>query len=101
MKYNLLHKEEQYSPIVDVLKKEYCLTNQQALIAGFFFLGKTRIEICQNLDISQNTLKNHLKLIYKKTINQKMKEQDSIGRVDKLSQLIHFLYKLESSTFGS
>ena len=82
--------------IESILLEDYRLTKQETTIALLLKEGVTRADVCDELNISYNTLKNHLKIIYDKTINL---EDDFVtsGRVDKLSRLILFLYRIEPS----
>ncbi len=81
--------------LADILKKRYNLTKQEIKIVLLFKTGANREEICSELNISYNTLRAHLRVIYEKTINKENATLEKIGRVDKLSQLILFLSKLD------
>lgn len=79
-----------------ILQENYGLTPQEAKIASLFKEGHTRTKICEILSISATTLKKHLQTIYDKTINSET-DMKNEGRVDKLSRLIFFLFKLTKS----
>ncbi len=76
-----------------LLQDDFGLTAQEANISVLFKQGRTRNEICKVLNISVNTLRRHLQMIYDKTVNFETEDTGS-GRVDKLSRLILFLFKL-------
>jgi hypothetical protein len=78
--------------LLKILHDDYGLTPQEANISVLFKEGHSRSEICESLNISANTLRRHLQMIYDKTVN--FEERDTVsGRVDKLSRLILFLFK--------
>lgn len=79
----------------ELLKVDYGLTAQEAKIALLFKAGQTRTQISETLNISAQTLRKHMQMIYDKTVNME-DNFTSEGRVDKLSRLIIFLFKLEA-----
>ncbi len=83
------------STLMEILKKDYKLTNQESNIAILFKEGFSRKQIRDQLNITDNTLRGHLKMIYEKTINPENEDLKKIGRIDKISMLILFLDKLE------
>ncbi len=78
-----------------ILQAEYGLTPQEANIALLFKKGHTRSQITEKLNISLQTLRKHMQMIYDKTVNPE-DNFTSAGRVDKLSRLILFLFRIES-----
>lgn len=92
------HPVENYSPIpsdilTSMLHDQYGLTPQEAKIAVMFKDGHTRRDVCETLNIADRTLKKHLQMIYDKTVNFEDNFSNQ-GRMDKLSRLIVFLFKL-------
>jgi GAF domain-containing protein len=78
-----------------VLQAEYGLTTQETKIALLLKDGYARPQISEVLHISTQTLRKHMQKIYDKTVNLEG-NFTSEGRVDKLSRLILFLFKIES-----
>lgn len=76
-----------------ILQEQYSLTPQESNISMLLKNGFTRAQICDDLNISANTLRRHLQMIYEKTVNLE-DDYTGSGRVDKLSRLILFLFKL-------
>ncbi|MBM9576321.1 PAS domain S-box protein [Leptospira sp. 201903070] len=74
------------------LQKEYGLTYQEAKICELLVAGQTRESLVQQLGVHSGTLKNHLKAIYRKTIERDLAEPGQ-GR-DKLQRLTVFLIRL-------
>ncbi|TGM60251.1 PAS domain-containing protein [Leptospira adleri] len=74
------------------LQKEYGLTYQEAKICELLVAGQTRESLVQQLGVHSGTLKNHLKAIYRKTIEKDLAEPGQ-GR-DKLQRLTVFLIRL-------
>ncbi|RHX85080.1 PAS domain-containing protein [Leptospira stimsonii] len=74
------------------LQKEYGLTYQEAKICELLVAGQTRESLVQQLGVHSGTLKNHLKAIYRKTIERDLSEPGQ-GR-DKLQRLTVFLIRL-------
>ncbi|EMJ91720.1 PAS domain S-box protein [Leptospira alstonii serovar Sichuan str. 79601] len=66
------------------LQKEYGLTCQEAKICERLVAGQTRACLIQQLGVHSGTLKNHLKAIYRKTIEKDL-AQPGQGR-DKLQR---------------
>ncbi len=89
--------EERNKNLEEILREEFKLTPQETNIAILLKNGKTRDEISQLLTIAKNTMRNHLGMIYDKTINLRDDIDEKHGRVDKLSQLFLFLFELERS----
>ncbi len=92
-----LHSNHSHPPVtpdalLKILQDEYGLTPQEANISVLLKEGHTRSQICESLNISSNTLKRHLQMIYDKTVNFENGYIGS-GRADKLSRLILFLFK--------
>lgn len=59
--------EQQYETTNSVLTDIYGLTVAEARIAGFLANGMSLDNICEELDIRQNTVRTHLKHIFSKT----------------------------------
>ncbi|XMT33257.1 PAS domain S-box protein [Leptospira interrogans] len=74
------------------LQREYGLTCQEAKICERLVAGQTRACLIQQLGVHSGTLKNHLKAIYRKTIEKDL-PQPGQGR-DKLQRLTMFLIRL-------
>ncbi|TGM97947.1 PAS domain-containing protein [Leptospira yasudae] len=74
------------------LQKEYGLTYQEAKICDLLVAGQTRESLVRELGVHSGTLKNHLKAIYRKTIEKDLAEPGQ-GR-DKLQRLTMFLIRL-------
>ncbi|MDI7156360.1 PAS domain-containing protein [Leptospira santarosai] len=74
------------------LQKEYGLTCQEAKFCERLVAGQTRASLIQQLGVHSGTLKNHLKAIYRKTIERDL-AQPGQGR-DKLQRLTMFLIRL-------
>ncbi|AYV56486.1 PAS domain-containing protein [Leptospira kmetyi] len=74
------------------LQKEYGLTYQEAKICELLVAGQTRDNLVRQLGVHSGTLKNHLKAIYRKTIEKDLEEPGQ-GR-DKLQRLTMFLIRL-------
>ncbi|EKR64618.1 MULTISPECIES: PAS domain-containing protein [Leptospira] len=74
------------------LQKDYGLTCQEAKICERLVAGQTRASLIQQLGVHSGTLKNHLKAIYRKTIEKDL-AQPGQGR-DKLQRLTMFLIRL-------
>jgi len=92
-----LYSSDRQPPVTDeilltLLQNEFGLTPQEAKISVLLKQGRTRPELSDILNISTNTLRRHLQVIYDKTVNFEDGHTGN-GRVDKLSRLILFLFK--------
>lgn len=92
MHSNPSHPPMTSAALFKMLQNEYRLTPQEANISVLLKEGHTRSQICESLNISANTLKRHLQMIYDKTVNFEDGYTGG-GRADKLSRLILFLFK--------
>jgi DNA-binding CsgD family transcriptional regulator len=81
--------------VEDILQNRYLFTTQEIKIAIMLRDGTTREELCDELSITQKTLKNHLYSIYSKTINLDEEYYSSTGRIDKLSKFLLFMINLD------
>ncbi|TGK36428.1 PAS domain S-box protein [Leptospira gomenensis] len=74
------------------LQRDFGLTYQEAKICDLLVEGQTRENLVKQLGVHAGTLKNHLKSIYRKTIERNLAEPGQ-GR-DKLQRLTLFLIRL-------
>ena len=100
-KYKLilpLKLKEKKKPIAifAILQTEYNLTYNEAQIASLLYTGSTREIIKSKQNITEGTLKNHLKSIYSKTIDKNSSTKGKDQR--KLYRLINFLHDLEDKS---
>jgi DNA-binding CsgD family transcriptional regulator len=79
-------------PLFVILQKEFSFTYKESSIACLVHEGYTRNDICSRLDITNETIKKHLKSIYKKSI-EKNPGFDVSGR-DKFQKLTLFLSRI-------
>ena len=76
-------------PLFNILVNDYRLTYQEATITCLLYENNNRLQIAKLLSIKQTTLKNHLKTIYGKTIDNTL-DEPSRSR-DKQARLMIFL----------
>lgn len=81
-----------HQSLVRVLREKTKLTKKEADICASIASGKDKHQICEELGIHSGTLKNHLKSIYRKTIDLE-KEIPGPER-DKLQKLTIYLFRL-------
>ena len=77
------------------LQTEYGLTYQEARICEALHAGQRRSDLVSELGISDGTFRNHLREIYRKTVD--LVEGPSEVSRDKLQRLTVFLKKLQES----
>ena len=76
-----------------ILQSKYRITYSEAKVCCALESGNHRSEILTKLQIEEGTLKNHLRSIYKKTIN--LERPDLSEKKDKLQRLSMFLKKIK------
>ncbi|MES0489787.1 MAG: response regulator [Leptospirales bacterium] len=87
------NKEQKTANVTDILIHEYELTPQEATISGFLLTGLSREDIIDELGITKQTMKQHLRVIYSKTIDfDKISPNKSHG---KLHILMNFLHRID------
>lgn len=79
-------------PLIEILQNIYKLTPQEAQISKMFFDGQPREEIIATLKIAKQTLKQHLRAIFSKTID--LETEKPVKHHGKLHALMTFMVKI-------
>lgn len=100
--YRRLHASPKAAPVIEHTQPEidleehlqhhYSLTSQEALICRYFYDGFSRNDIIDTLDIVEQTLKQHLRSIFAKTIDADTTAPSK--KHGKMYMLINFLNQL-------
>ncbi|HPJ34749.1 MAG TPA: hypothetical protein PK358_07930 [Spirochaetota bacterium] len=81
--------------LTDYLRDNFNLSITESAIAGYINRGFTRDDICRMFNITQGTLKNHLKSIYSKTIELNSNEISTrVGKYQRLTVFLHNIYNM-------
>ncbi len=79
-------------PLAEILKSEFGLTTQESHIAKLIFDGVSREELREELNITNQTLKQHLRAIYSKTID--LESESPVKHHGKVHIFMNFLMRI-------